>query len=191
MDNSDHHPVAPNRRIVLASIGTFVTLAPTLAAAESAAELDQKASAALAQLYSESERARGLGARAKGILIFPKIVKAGFMVGGQTGNGSLRINGKPVGYYNISAGSFGLQAGAQAYAFVLFFESEKGLDYLRKSDGWAVGSGPSVVVVDKGMAKTANTTTLTQDVYAMAFGQKGLMGGLGLEGSKITPIKLS
>jgi lipid-binding SYLF domain-containing protein len=160
-------------------------------AAMSAAEIDSQASAALQRLYGSSEKARELSARAVGILIFPSILKAGFMIGGQNGDGVLRIGGRSAGYYRITAASFGLQAGAQTFSYALFFITPSSLDFLKKSDGWAIGSGPSVVVADSGYAKTMNTTTLTQDVYAMPFGQRGLMGGLGLEGSKITRINPS
>jgi lipid-binding SYLF domain-containing protein len=139
-------------------------------------------------LLSESDKARELSARAVGVLVFPKIAKAGFIVGGQGGEGVLFIGGRPAGYFSIAAGSFGLQAGVQTFSYALFFMTPSALDYLRKSKGWAIGSGPSIVVADKGTAKTLNTTTLQKDIYAFPFGQAGLMGGLGLEGTKITPI---
>jgi lipid-binding SYLF domain-containing protein len=181
----------PSRRLVLvASIGAALApaLAPAPGWAATASELSASASAALQQLYAGSDKARELGRRARAILVFPSIKKAGFVVGGQGGEGVLFQNGQSVGYFSLYAASFGLQAGVQKFSYALFFITQSALDYLRKSDGWAIGSGPSVVVVDKGMAKTMNTTTLSQDVYAMPFGQKGLMAGLGLEGSKITPI---
>lgn len=131
---------------------------------------------------------RSLGERAKAILVFPQIVKAGFMIGGQTGNGALLVNGNATQYYNISAVSFGLQAGAQAFSYALFFMSDQALQYLQSSHGWAIGSGPSVVVLDKGAAASITSTTLSQDVYAVPFGQQGLMAGIGLNGSKITRI---
>jgi len=109
-------------------------------------------------------------------------------VGAQSGNGVLFERGVPTGYYNISAASYGLQAGVQSFSYALFFMDRSALTYLTKSDGWSVGSGPSVVVLDQGMAKSLTTTTLTQDVYAIPFGQKGLMAGVGIEGSKITRI---
>jgi lipid-binding SYLF domain-containing protein len=98
------------------------------------------------------------------------------------------MGGKTVGYYNLSAASFGLQAGGQTFSYALFFMTDSALDYLQKSDGWSIGSGPSVVVVDKGAAASMTSTSITQDVYAVPFGQRGLMAGLGLEGSKITHI---
>ena len=160
------------------------------ALADSAAELNASGKAALDRLYSQSERARRYAKEAHAILVFPKIVKAGvIMVGGQSGEGVLFVKGKPAGYYRITAASFGLQAGGQSFSYALFLMNDAALTYLRRSDGWAIGSGPSVVVVDKGKAMSTTSTTLAKDVYAFPFGQKGLMAGLGLEGSKITPIK--
>jgi len=168
--------------------GVMLALGPAAAWAASRADLERDGRAALDRLYAGTPKAAELGARARGVLIFPKIVKAGFMVGGHSGNGVLFVGGRAAGYYNISAGSFGLQAGAQTFSYALFFMTEDALAYLEKSKGWAIGAGPSVVVVDQGMAKTINTTTLKEAVYSMPFGQRGLMGGIGLEGSKITPI---
>jgi lipid-binding SYLF domain-containing protein len=159
------------------------------AGAATAAELNASGQAALNRLYAQSDRARRHGRDARAILVFPKIVKAGFVVGGQGGEGVLFVRDKPMGYYKIGAASFGLQAGGQAFSYALFLMNDKALTYLRKSDGWAIGSGPSVVVVDKGAAMSTTSTTLAKDVYAFPFGQKGLMAGLGLEGSKITQIK--
>jgi lipid-binding SYLF domain-containing protein len=189
------NPTGPNtfvsRRLVLAaSAGALAgsSLWPAASRAASASELASKGQAALQRLYASNTKARQLGAKARAILVFPTITKAGFMVGGQGGDGVLLMGGRPAGYYSIYAGSFGLQIGAQKFSYALFFITQSALDYLQKSKGWAIGSGPSVVVIDEGKAKTMNTTTLSQDVYAFPFGQKGLMAGLGLEGSKITPI---
>jgi len=159
------------------------------ALADNAAQLNANGKAALDRLYASSDKARRYGREARGILVFPKIVKVGLLVGGQGGEGVLFVNGKPSGYYKIAAASYGLQAGGQSFSYALFLMNDKALEYLDKSDGWAIGSGPSVVVVDKGAAKSTTSTTLAKDVYAMPFGQKGLMAGLGLEGSKITRVK--
>jgi len=129
-----------------------------------------------------------LAPKAKGVLVFPKIVKAGLMIGGQFGDGVLFSGGRAVGYYNTTAASYGLQAGAQTFGYALFFMSDASLEYLKTSDGWEVGVGPSLVVVDEGVARTLTTTTAKDDIYAFIFSQKGLMGGLGIQGSKITPI---
>lgn len=159
------------------------------ASAATAAQLNADGKAALSRLYAQSPRAAKFGRSARAILVFPKIVKAGLMIGGQGGEGVLFVGGRPAGYYKIGAASFGLQAGGQSFSYALFLMNDKALTYLRKSDGWAIGSGPSVVVVDKGAAMSTTSTTLAKDVYAFPFGQKGLMAGLGLEGSKITRIK--
>jgi lipid-binding SYLF domain-containing protein len=178
-------------RIFAVSLAVAGTLGPLAdeARGATAAELNANGQAALNRLYAQSDRAVRYRRDAHAILVFPKIVKAGFMIGGQGGEGVLFVRGKPAGYYKIGAASFGLQAGGQSFSYALFFMNDKALDYLRKSDGWAIGSGPSVVVIDKGKAMSTTTTTLTEDVYAFPFGQKGLMAGLGLEGSKISPIK--
>lgn len=159
------------------------------ASAATAAQLNADGQAALNRLYAQSDRARRYSRDARAILVFPKIVKAGFVVGAQGGEGVLFIQGRPAGYYKIGAASFGLQAGGQSFSYALFLMNDSALNYLHRSDGWAIGSGPSVVVVDKGAAMSTTSTTLAKDVYAFPFGQKGLMAGLGLEGSKITPIQ--
>jgi lipid-binding SYLF domain-containing protein len=157
--------------------------------AATAAQLNAEGQSALSRLYAQSERARRYSRDARAILVFPKIVKAGFMIGGQGGEGVLFVRGQPAGYYKIGAASFGFQAGGQSFSYALFLMNDSALRYLHKSGGWAIGSGPSVVVVDKGAAMSTTSTTLAKDVYAFPFGQKGLMAGLGLEGSKITPIR--
>ena len=130
--------------------------------------------------------AKNLAPTAEGILVFPNIVKAGFLVGAQYGSGSLLVNGKTTGYYNIVAASYGMQAGVQSFGYALFFMTPVALEYLDKSAGFEIGMGPSVVVVDEGIARTLTTTTARSDVYAFIFGQKGLTAGAGLQGSKIT-----
>ena len=179
------------RRALVGGLATLAcgALASSAAHAASSHQINQQVSQALRTLYAAQPKARELARSAKAILVFPKIIKAGLIVGGQGGDGALRVNGRTVGYYNISAASFGLQAGAQTFAYALFFMTDSSLQYLQNSDGWAIGSGPSVVVVDKGAAASLTSTTVTQDVYAFPFGQRGLMAGLGIEGSKITRIR--
>ena len=166
---------------VTVSVALAATLGPLAqsASAATAAELNASARAALSRLYAQSDRAVRYGRDARAILVFPKIVKAGFLIGGQGGEGVLFMRGQPVGYYKIGAVSYGLQAGGQSFSYALFLMNDKALNYLRKSDGWAIGSGPSVVVIDKGKAMSTTSTTLAKDVYAMPFGQKGLMAGIG------------
>jgi lipid-binding SYLF domain-containing protein len=173
--------------IIFALALSALSVCPAFAA--SRAEIDKEVSAALKHLYATNPAAKTLGAKAKAVLVFPSVWKAGFIVGGQGGNGALRKGGKTVGYYNVAAASYGLQAGAQQFGYALFFMSDSALSYLDKSDGWEIGTGPSLVVVDEGMAKSLSTTTLQSDVYAFIFSQKGLMGGIGIQGSKITKIQ--
>lgn len=156
--------------------------------AASKSEINRKVSAALKTLYETTPEAKTLASNAKGILVFPDIVKAGLIVGGQYGDGALRIEGKSVGYYRSIAVSYGLQAGVQSFGYVLFFMDDASLNYLEKSDGWEIGTGPSVVVLDKGFGKNLSSTTLKKGIYAFIFDQKGLMAGIGLQGSKITKI---
>ena len=158
------------------------------ALAASAREIDAKATQALTTLYKTTPGAKALAGKAKAVLIFPSIIKGGFIVGGQFGDGALRKGGKTVAYYRSLAASYGFQAGAQSFGYVLFFMDNESLRYLDQSDGWELGSGPSLVVLDKGFGKNVSTTTLQKGVYAYIFDQKGLMGGMGLQGSKITRI---
>jgi lipid-binding SYLF domain-containing protein len=174
-----------------ATVAGSVILCGTRAsfAASEAVEIDRNANSALHRLYAEDRRASELGQKAAGILVFPKIVKAGFIFGGQGGKGVLTIKGRPQGYYTIAAASFGLQAGAQWFSYALFFMNERALKYLDKSDGWSVGADPNVAVIDRGAGAQIDSTTLSHDVIAMPFGQKGLMAGLSLQGSKITTYR--
>lgn len=156
--------------------------------AASGSDIDRKATAALKRLYRSAPGAKDLGDKAKGILIFPRILKGGFIIGGQYGDGALRQGGKTVAYYRSVAASYGLQAGVQSFGYALMFMDDASLAYLDKSEGWEIGTGPSIVIVDKGMGKSLTSTTLKSGVYAFIFGQKGLMAGIGLQGSKITKI---
>jgi lipid-binding SYLF domain-containing protein len=185
--------VRRTNRIVLAAILTIATvtistLSAGLALAASASEIDRNATQALSMLYATTPGARSLAAHAKAILIFPSIIKGGFIVGGQFGDGALRQGGRTVGYYRSIAASYGFQAGAQSFGYVLFFMDDASLAYLNKSNGWELGTGPSIVVLDKGFGKNVSTTTVQKGVYAFIFNQKGLMGGAGIQGSKITRI---
>ena len=172
--------------IILFFILIFIPNRSSFAA--SASEINSKVDVALQTLYKNSPGASTLAKEAKAILVFPDIVKAGLIVGGQLGDGALRKNGKTVAYYRSVAASYGLQAGVQSFGYVLFFMDESSLQYLEKSKGWEIGVGPSVVLLDEGFGKKMSSTTLRKGVYAFIFDQKGLMAGLGLEGSKITRI---
>jgi len=160
-----------------------------MAAEGGAAKLERDSRAALQALYAKVPGAKALGKEATAILVFPKVTKAGLMVGGQHGDGTLFRGGKPVAYYNTSGVSYGLQAGVQNYGYAMFFMNEGALQQLNKADGFEVGVGPSVVVMDEGRAKSTTTTTMKDDIYAFIFSQKGLMAGLGIQGNKISQIQ--
>jgi lipid-binding SYLF domain-containing protein len=177
------------RRSLAAGLVNLVPVAAAFAAPVSDPGADRAAAAALRRLIAETPAARQLNERAVAVLVFPKIVKAGFLFGGAYGEGVLRQGGKTVGYYNSAAASYGLQAGVQSFSYALFFMNANALKYLDSSQGFEIGVGPSVVVVDQGLAKKFSSTTATQDAYAFIFGQKGLMAGLGIEGSKITKVQ--
>ncbi|MGD9506257.1 MAG: YSC84-related protein [Syntrophobacteraceae bacterium] len=173
-------------RTTLALLVAMGVLAfPRTAPADTAREIDRDVSIALQKLYKTTPAAKKLGKIAKGVLVFPKIIKGGLIVGGEYGEGALRVNGKTTGYYRAVSASYGLQAGAQSYGYALFFVDEKGLEYLKKSEGWEIGSQPELVVVDKGVARSLTTTTAQSGIYAFFFDQKGLMASLSIEGSKI------
>jgi lipid-binding SYLF domain-containing protein len=172
--------------LLLAALVT--SMSASLALAESREQLIRNSVGALRSLYAHNAAARLLRDKARAVLVFPNIVKAGFMFGGQMGDGVLMGNGRTLGFYNSLAGSYGFQAGLQVFGYALFFMNNGALAYLDKTDGWEIGVGPSIVVVDKGVGKSLTSTTITQDVYAFIFDQKGLMAGLGIQGSKITKI---
>ena len=161
---------------------------PVSAQATTAQELNQEAEAALKLLLDSEPVAKKLLSVSKGALIFPRVIKAGLLIGGQYGNGVLKKGETTTAYYNTTAASYGLQAGVQAFGYVMIFMTDSAIDYLESSSGWEVGIGPSVVVVDSGVAKSLTTTTAKDDIYVFFFDQKGLMAGLGIQGSKITKI---
>lgn len=159
------------------------------AIAASAVEIDAKADWTLKMFFEKVGPAKELSAKSKGILVFPDVIKAGFGIGGEYGEGALRINGKTVEYYNTAAASIGLQLGAQEKAIILLFMDGKALDDFRKSDGWEAGVDGSVAVVEWGTGGSVDTTNIKDPIIGFVFGNKGLMFNLTLEGSKMNKIK--
>jgi lipid-binding SYLF domain-containing protein len=190
-DKKEVEMKSTNTRYFLVPLAVLTTLlcSTTILRAQKSAEIDKKVDAATTTLYAGSDAAKKLSTVAKGILVFPSVKKAGFIVGGQFGEGALREGGKTVGYYKTTAASFGLQAGGQKFGYAMFFMTDSALKYLKSSSGWEVGVGPSVVVVDEGVARSLTTTTARSDVYVFFFNQKGLMAGLGIQGSKISQFQ--
>ena len=161
---------------------------PSVVFADSAAEIDRNVSAALSELYAKEPTAKELGEKSKAVLVFPDVLKAGLIVGAQYGEGALRSGKETIAYYNTVSASYGLQAGAQTFGYAMFLMTDAALQHLEESDGWEVGTGPSIVVLDQGAAGGLTTTTLQDDIYVFFFDQKGLMAGLGLQGTKISQI---
>jgi len=174
--------------VLVLAFAASTYMCPNETVAASADDIDAEARIALEKLYAKSTAAKTLGEKAKGILVFPSIVKGGLIVGGQYGKGALFKAGKTVGYYNTIQASYGLQAGLQKYGYALFLMTDSAVKYIDKSEGWEIGVGPTITVMDKGAAGSATTTTLKSEIYAFFFDQKGLMAGIGLQGTKITKI---
>jgi lipid-binding SYLF domain-containing protein len=157
--------------------------------AATAEDLNRDAAQALQALYKVNPTAEHISKKARAILVFPEVVKAGLIFGGSYGEGVLIRGSKVVEYFNSVSASWGFQAGAESYAYVVFLMSEKAVKYLQDSDGWEIGVGPSVVVVNEGAAKNLSTSTLKDDAYAFITDQQGLMASLSIEGTKISRIK--
>ena len=150
--------------------------------------LEADAEFALEMLYASSPNAAEMGKDAKAILVFPEVVKIGFMFAGGFGEGVLIKDGKVRGHYNTTSGSYGFQAGAHRYGYAVFLMTDDAVNYLDRSKGFEIGAGPSVTVMDVGRAKKITSTTINTDAYAVIFNQQGLMAGVGIEGSKISLI---
>lgn len=175
--------------VLLSGLAMAACLVSQPAAAVDTATLDKEAQVALQQLYQKEPKAAELGKKAKAVLVFPQIVRAGFIIGGEGGNGTLLVGGKPVAHYSDGGLSVGFQAGGQEFGYAMFFMDDDATKVLSGMDGWTIGVGPTVVVVDKGVAKNLDTKTVQSGVYAFIFSQKGLMAGMALKGNKITKIK--
>jgi len=163
-------------------------LAGRPAAAASAIEIDVEVVGALNRFDQEVAGGRDLLAKAKGVLVFPKVIKAGFGIGGEYGEGALRIGGRSVGYYNLVSASIGLQLGAQSRAELLLFMTDAALSQFQSSDGWEAGVDASVALINSGVAGQIDTSTINDPVIGFIFGEQGLMANLNLEGAKITKL---
>ena len=157
--------------------------------AETTADINRGSDQALELLYKSNPIALDLSKKARAVLVFPNIVKAGFVFGAAYGEGELKRGEKIDGYFNSFTGSWGLQAGAQSYGYAVFLMTKKAESYISRSSGWEIGIGPTVVVMNEGIAKNFSSSTLKDDAYAFIFDQQGLMIGISIEGTKITRIK--
>jgi lipid-binding SYLF domain-containing protein len=174
-------------------LATAATLAlgtsASQAFAATAEDLDKDSAQTLQALYKVNPSAEFVSKKAKAILVFPRVVKAGLVFGGSYGEGVLMRGTRVTEYFNTVSASWGWQAGAESYAYVVFLMSDKAINYLAESKGWEFGVGPTVVAVNEGLAKNLSTSTLKEDAYAFVTDQQGLMASLSLEGTKISRIK--
>ena len=173
---------------VIATVAIISMSVINQASAATAEDLDKDSQQALHTLYQTQPFAEKLSRTAKAVLVFPNIVKAGLVFGGSYGEGELIKDSKVVDYYNSVTGSWGLQAGAQSYGYVVFLMTDEAVRYIEKTKGWEIGVGPTLVVVNEGIAKNLSTSSLKEDAYAFIFSQQGIMAGVSIEGTKISRI---
>ena len=167
----------------------LLVAAPQSGKAASAAEINDAVNATLRSFVAQNPSARELGRKAAGVLVFPSVIKAGFGVGGEYGEGVLIVKREPAGYYNIISASFGFQLGIQSRSVIIMFMTEKALAGFQNAYGWKVGVDGSIVVVTVGAGGSIDTDTLTSPVIAFILDPQGLMYNLSLEGSKISRIE--
>lgn len=174
---------------IMAAVAAVSMSAMSLASAATAEDLDRDSRQALQTLYKAEPVAKTLSQSAKGVLVFPNMIKAGLVFGGSYGEGVLLKGSQVTDYYNSVAGSWGLQIGAQSYGYAVFLMTDEAVNYIEKTKGWELGVGPTIAVVDAGVAKNISTSSLKNDAYAFIFSQQGLMAGVSIEGTKISHIK--
>ncbi|HKM36694.1 MAG TPA: YSC84-related protein [Thiopseudomonas sp.] len=174
---------------MVAAVATVSMSAMNLASAATAEDLDRDSMQALQTLYKTEPVAQTLSKSAKAVLVFPNMIKAGLVFGGSYGEGVLLKGSQVIDYYNSVAGSWGLQIGAQSYGYAVFLMTDDAVNYIEKTKGWELGVGPTIAVVDAGVAKNISTSSLKNDAYAFIFSQQGLMAGVSIEGTKISHIK--
>lgn len=174
--------------LALAALPVLSACSTTANSPASQADISTSSSQALNKLIRENPAAAAISRQSRGVLIFPSMVKAGLVFGGAYGEGELRKGGQTSGYYTSFTGSWGLQAGAQSYGYAVFLMNDNAIQFLEESDGWEIGVGPTVVVVNAGVAENLSSSTLQDDAYAFIFDQKGLMAGVSIEGTKVTKV---
>ena len=181
-------------QIVWLSVCTLLILSMlgvNLAHGASAKEIDASVDVALERFYSQVEGAKEFAKDAKGLLVLPRVYKGAFIVGGEYGEGALRIGGKTVDYYNIVSGSFGFQIGAQAKDIIIAFMTDEVLKNFRASKGWEAGIDGNVALITIGAGERADTRTLKDSIVGFVFDVKGLMADISLKGAKITKLDKS
>ncbi|ALS59601.1 BPSL1445 family SYLF domain-containing lipoprotein [Pandoraea norimbergensis] len=153
-------------------------------------EIDASVNGALDKMYASVKGSRELVSKSRGVLVFPSVLQAGFVVGGEYGEGALRVGGNTQGYYNTVTASFGLQIGAQSKAVIFLFMTQDALDKFQRTDGWTAGADASVAVVKIGANGAVDLNTATSPVEVIVMTNAGLMANLNVEGTKVTKLKI-
>jgi lipid-binding SYLF domain-containing protein len=176
---------------ILAAGGLTVLAVTTSALALGATkhQIDARVNSTLARFESINTTNQTLTNKAAGVLIFPRVTKGGIGVGAEFGEGALQVNGKTVGYYSVGAGSVGLTLGLAEHSEIIMFMTQNSLDKFTNADGWSIGADAGITVISGGADGTLNTETDQKPILAFLFANKGLIGDLSLEGTKITKIK--
>ena len=191
----DHKNFSQTRRTIISAFTQWLLILLILLCSTSMAfsatdkEIDVSVEVTLERFNKEIPGAESFIKKAKGVLIFSQVIKAGFGIGGEYGEGALRIGGKTVEYYSTMAASIGFQLGAQTKSIILVFTKEDALKAFRNSDGWKAGVDGSVALISLGMGDSLDTTTVKDPIVAFVFGQKGLMYNLTIEGSKFNKLQ--
>ena len=185
------------RRTILLATGSTIIVAGCSATsggtsdpAAKRREIDASVDNALAQLYGKVQGSRELGDKARGILVMPKVVSAGFVIGGSYGQGALRKHGVTAGYYSVAAGSVGLLAGADSKAMYMLFMTDEALQKFESSNGWTAGADAQVTVINAGANASVDTATAQQPIIGYVLSNAGLMANLSLDGTKFSKIDL-
>ncbi len=175
-------------QILCSTLAIVVLLIPATTSAKSAAVIDLQVDETIEVFKEEVKGGEIFLDQAAGVLIFPRVVKIGVGIGGETGEGALRVRGKTIDYYRTIAGSIGLQLGAQSKSILIAFMTKESLDKFRNSEGWKIGVDGSVALIDIGAGKTIDSQNVSDPVVGFIFGSKGLMYNLTFEGTKISKL---
>ncbi len=171
--------------------GTLIILVCLISAyayAGTAQEIDTSVDVTLERFYKQVEGAREFAGVAKGMRALPNVKKAGFIVGGEYGEGALRVGGKTVDYYNVAGASFGLQIGAQSKDIIIVFMTKEALDQFRAGEGWEAGVDGNIALMKVGGGERVDSTTVKDPIVAFVFDVKGLMADTSLKGAKLTKV---
>jgi lipid-binding SYLF domain-containing protein len=178
----------PRNIFAASSLAVAALLLSAVSFGASRAEIDERVQRAIHQFYELNSQHKDLVARAKGVLVFPRVTKGGAGVAGEFGEGALRIDGSNVAYYSITSASVGLTLGLAKHKEVILFMTQEALDKFMNGHGWTIGADSNVAVLSKGAGGAYDTQTLQRPILGFVFGEKGLIGDVSLEGSKVTKL---